>query len=171
MDARDHVLAVAVSPKSIWRQQRPWRSLGRLGITNPGPDRIELEINGLAADRRLVVERVTIAAKQSVDVISDLYNLLCVCTERIPGATPHVESPTRKAKWLITPNTWSNLWFYEPQLLLAGWLTKDDCDQISKSASRGPPVRRTNHKDQARTPLQIRNLRPIGELIHRIRHM
>jgi hypothetical protein len=171
MEAQDRVLAVAVPPPLIWRQQRPWRSLGRLVLSNLSPDRIELEINGLEADRRPFVKRVTIAAKQQVEVSPDLFNLLCVCTERIPASTPRVESSTRKAKWLITPSTWSNLWFYNPQLLLAGWLTSADCDQVYQSASRGPPVRKTNRKDHLRTALQIQDLRPIRELFHRIRHM
>lgn len=171
MNDDDHVLGVAIPPQPVWRQQRPWRSLGRLILTNPGPERIDLEINGLEADRHLVVARVTIAANQSVEISSDLYNLVCLCTESIPGSTPQAESQARKAKWLITPGTWSNLWFYEPQLLLAGWLTKGDSEQGFKSSLRDHRDRKTPRQDDFQAPFYIQDLRPIGELIRRIRHM
>jgi hypothetical protein len=165
------LFAIAVPPRAIWRQQRPWRGLGRLVLHNPGTEPVHLVINGLAASRNLVVESVTIAGRQSIEIKKHPHNLLYLTTEKIPVKSPRVESPARNASWRVTPGTWSNLWFYEPSLLLAGWLTKGDADQVLESGHRHLIGRKIPGKAQTGARIRIRDLRPIGELLQRIRQM
>ncbi len=163
--------AIAVPPRAIWRQQRPWRGLGPLLVHNPGTEPVHFEINGLAASRSLVVEKVTIAAKHAIETKKLLHNLLYLSTAKIPLKSPRIESPARKASWRVTPGTWANLWFYEPIMYLAGWLTKGDADQAFRSDHRDLLAREIALGSQSGPRIRLRDLRPIGELVQRIRHM
>jgi hypothetical protein len=171
LEYSEPLAAIAVPPRAIWRQQRPWRGLGRLVLHNPGIEPVHFVINGLSANRSLVVERVTIAGRQSIEIKKLLHNLLYLSTDRIPVKSPRVESTARKAEWRVTPGTWSNLWFYEPILHLVGWLTKSDADQVLKSGPQTLFARKISRKAQTSSRIRIHELRPIGELIQRIHHM
>jgi hypothetical protein len=171
MKNHEEVSAVAISPRRIWRQQRRWQSLGQLTLFNPGIEPVQLEINGLAAGRSLVVERVTIPAEQSAKISTVLHNLLYLRTEKIPSTILRVESLARRVNWRITPGSWSNLWFYEPKLHLVGWLTSSDLDQVFNTSSHFPVGRKLSRVASFGSHMSIHDLRPVGELLQRIRHM
>jgi len=171
MEVQEKAAGLAIPPHSIWRQQRPWRSLGRPILTNAGSERIQVEIIGLEANRSQVIEQVTISANQSVELARALHNLLFLFAENFPGKPLRVESPIRNTSWQITPATWSNLWFYQPNLLLAGWLTAGDADQVFHVTSRHAIHRKASYEANGSSGLCIRNLRPIGELILRSHHI
>jgi hypothetical protein len=171
LHANEPVSAIAISPRPIWRQQRPWQPLGRLAIINLGNDPLEFDLCGLDVDRRVVIDHMVVPARQSTRIGSDLYNILFIATGRIPTMKLRIDIPSRNANWLITPSAWSNLWLYETFLVLAGWLTREDIDHASKSHSLDVELRKHSRKARGSSRIRIHELRPIEELLQRIRHM
>ncbi len=170
-DAKEMASLLAIPPRAIWRQQRPWQPLGQLVLTNSDDHRLDLELCGLSTDRSAAIEHVSIPIGQSKQITTTWHNLLHVHTVHTPKATLRIQCPVRSTEWFITPSSWSNLWLYQPRLLLLGWLTKREFERVATPRSRmdqALQVRRPRRNDSI---IQVQALRPIRELLQKARHM
>ncbi len=170
-DARERTSLLAIPPRTTWRQQRPWQPLGKLILTNPDNDLLDLELLGVSADRSAEIERVTIPAKQSKQISTTWHNLLHLHTIRMPKASVRIQSPARSTEWFVTRSSWSNLWFYEPKLLLVGWLTKRELERVAKPRSHAKQAIHVRHQPGTDSIVQVNALRPINELLQIARHI
>jgi hypothetical protein len=168
MNASEMIFLLAIPPRRIWRQQRPWSALGVLILSSQDPQPIHLDLCALLPDHRPTVERVTIPAGHAIELSRDWHNLLYMHTSRMPNTTLRFHSPARKANWFITPSQWSNLCFYDTQFFIVGWLTRRELIKINASRTREDPEpyrrRKTSH-------IPIRRLRSMADLSRRMHHM
>jgi hypothetical protein len=168
MNASEMVFLLAIPPHRIWRQQRPWSALGVLILSSQDPQPISLDLCALLPDHRPTLESVTIPAGHAIELPRDWHNVLYVHTSRMPNTTLRFHSPERKANWFITPSQWSNLCFYETQLLIVGWMTRREFSRISESQTLEDQDRCRRSKPSL---IPIRNLRPMSDLSRRMHHM
>jgi hypothetical protein len=170
-DGEERTSLLAITPRRTWRQQRPWQSLGKLIVTNLDDESHDLELLGISVDRSATIDRVTIPANQSVEITKTWHNLLHLHTMRIPKASLQIRCPARRSEWLVTRSSWSNLWFYEPKLLLVGWLTKRELERVAKPRSRAKQAIRVRRLAAADSIVQVNDLRPINKLLQIARHI
>jgi len=170
-DSGERASSIAIPPRAVWRQQRPWRPLGRLNLTNPGHDLLCLELCGLLSNRSPTIERITIPAGQSKEISSGWHNLLHLHTTHIPTATIRIHSPARKANWFISPGNWTNLWLYEPRLMLVGWHTSRELRRLAMPAFGDKQSRLANRSPRGGSIVQVHALRPVKELLRITRHI
>ncbi|MGD8813146.1 MAG: hypothetical protein PVI78_01565 [Anaerolineales bacterium] len=168
MDASELVFLLAVPPRRIWRQQRPWRPLGKLILSSQDPHPISLDLCALLPDHSPTFKRATIPPGHPIELFQDWHNLLYMHTLQMPITTLRLHLPARKGNWFVTPSQWANLCFYDTRLVLAGWLTRREFNSINASQTVENQVR-FRKKKAARIPLQ--GLRPLAELEGRMRHM
>jgi hypothetical protein len=168
MNASEMIFLLAIPPRRIWRQQRPWSALGVLILSSQDPQPISLDLYALLADHSPALERVTIPAGQAIELSRDWHNLLYMHTSRMPNTTLRFHSPARKANWFVTPSQWSNLCFYDTQFMMVGWMTRNEFSRISASQTLEDQerfrCRKTSH-------IPIRKLRPLSDLSRRMHHM
>gem|GEM_PF-5496494 len=168
MNASEMIFLLAIPPRRIWRQQRPWSALGVLILSSQDPEPIHLDLCALLPDHRPTLERVTIPVGHAIELSRDWHNLLYLHTSRMPNTTLRFHSPARKANWFVTPSQWANLCFYETQFLMVGWLTRREFNRINASRTLDDQERYHRRK----TPqIPIRELRPMSDLSRRMRHM
>ena len=169
--ASEKTILLAIPPRPSWRQQRPWRPLERLILTNSDDDLIDLELCGLMANRNAAVERMIIPAKQSMEINTTWHNLLHLRTSRMPNATLRIQCPPRNKDWFVTPGSWSNLWFYDARLVLAGWLTYREFGRLTNPESGAEHAQQGHHLPRGSAILQVEALRPVQELLQITRHI
>ena len=169
-DSTGMAFFLAVPPLRGWRQQRPWRPLGRLTIAGSGDEPIELEVCGLLADRSLSIERATIASDRPLEMTTPWHNLLYVRSVRMPPPALRVACPGQGLEWTVTPSSWSNLWFYNPHLVLVGWLTLRELEVTARTGAAAPQARGVHPLSHAEAVL-VQAMRPMHELLQIARHM
>ena len=145
--------------------------MGKLILTNLDDESHDLELLGISADRSAAIERVTIPANQSVEITTTWHNLLHLHTARLPRASLLIRCPARRSEWLVARSSWSNLWLYEPKLLLVGWLTKRELERVAKPRSHAKQAIHVRRLPGTDSVVQVNALRPINELLQIARHM
>jgi hypothetical protein len=130
-----------------------------------------LELCGLLSNRSPTIERITIPAGQSKEISSGWHNLLHLQTTHIPTATIRIHSPARKANWFISPGNWTNLWLYEPRLILVGWHTSRELRRLAMPAFGAKQSQLANRSPRGGSIVQVHALRPVEELLRITRHI
>jgi hypothetical protein len=162
---------IAIPPRSAWRSRRAAPSMERLKLRHTGDESLDLELCGADIDHRPSILTVRLPSGKPKEIITPWHYLLYAHTEKLPGATCVIECPTRAAQWSVPPGSWSNLWFYEPHLYLAGWMTEREWQRIPSrldGAERAPP---SSCAPELRPSKTYQALRAPSQLVRIIRHM
>ena len=159
---------IAIPPDRAWRQIQPERSLGQLMLRNNDLQSIDIELGGQLADRRVISERLTLLPGQRTELPIDLASVFYIHSTCPLVGMINIHSPTLRRTWSVGPQSWSNIWIYGLEVILAGWCTKREFQCRAHFLPAGSQThlgRRTRNDSRA---LPISQLRPIRELVDRI---
>jgi hypothetical protein len=95
--------------------------------------------------------------------------LSCVRVDRLPGARLGLHSPVRNETYVIQPSEWGNIWVYGMQILLAGYLTREEFRRRSSFIPPGSRVFQYNRTRARNLGVPVAELRPLGDLFERVR--
>ena len=90
-------------------------------------------------------------------------------SKSLPDARIGIHSSNHSETYLIGALDWSNIWVYGMDILLAGWLTREE---FNRRASAIPPGTRVFQYDRTRAKnlaVPVSDLRPLPELFERVR--
>ena len=159
---------VHILPES-WARPRKWNPLGTLVLKSEAEEGQRLEIGGQEAGREMRSLTVEIPPKRRVEIESGFFSLAYLHSQDRPYARLGIHSPTRKETHIVENSDWSNLWIYGTQILLAGYLTRDEFNRRARFLREGARVFQYDRTRTKSLAVNVSELRPIAELLERVK--
>jgi hypothetical protein len=152
-----------------WARPSGWIPLGDLVLKSECDHPITIEIDGQDAKRDFVTCMLTLPPRTRLPVPEELYSVSCLRARRPPEARIGIHSPVRGAAYLVSPFDWGNLWIYGMEILLAGWLTREN---YRRKAGVLNPGNRTMFSERTREKnllVPVAELNPLAPLFHKVK--
>jgi len=152
-----------------WTRPARWNPLGALVLKSESAATQTLEIGGQTEGREMRTVTLEVPPRTRVKVEQGFFSLAYVHIQTQPEGRIGIHSPTLQETHLIGPLDWGNIWVYGLDILLAGYLTREE---FSRNASSIPPGTRVFQYDRTRTKnlaVSISDLKPLSELFERVR--
>ncbi|HUE98267.1 MAG TPA: hypothetical protein VMN99_03370, partial [Anaerolineales bacterium] len=99
---------------------------------------------------------------------SKFFSLSYVQIKSAPNARIGIYSPMRKETYIIRAPDWSNIWVYGMDVLLAGYITREEFSRRASFIQTGSQVFQYNHTHVKNLAVPISELRPLSELFERV---
>ena len=168
LEANQPSYLIHTMPKS-WMRPQPWIPLGPLALKSESGATLGLEIGGQDSGRDFMTRKIELLPRTRLEVDGDFYSLTYVHVESKPKARLGIHSPTRKEIYLIEPIAWSNIWVYGMDIYLAGWITREEFRRRASLIQDGSRVFQYNRTRTKNLAVAVSDLKPMSELLERVR--
>jgi hypothetical protein len=152
-----------------WARPSKWTPLGRLVIKSEAEVPIALEIGGQDAGREMRSVIVEASPRTRIEVDEEFYSLAYVRAQTIPQARVGIRCATRTDTVLINPHDWGNIWVYGMDLLLTGWLTREEFSRRAQPIREGARVFQYDRTRTKNLAVPIFELKPLSHLFERVK--
>jgi hypothetical protein len=152
-----------------WARPSQWTPLGRLALKSESQETQIVEIGGQDEGREMRSHQVEIPPRTRVELENGFFSVSYLHIKSPPNARSGIHSPTRNETYLIGGMDWGNIWVYGMDILLAGYLTREE---FSRRASPVQAGARVFQYDQTRTKnlaVPVSDLKPLSELFERVK--
>jgi len=152
-----------------WTRPAKWNPLGALVLKSESGETQIVEIGGQDEGREMRTSVLEVPPRTKVKVDEGFFSLSYVHIKSLPGARIGIHSTNRNETYIVGTMDWSNIWVYGMELLLAGWLTREEFNHL---ASAIPPGTRVFQYDRTRAKnlaVPVSDLKPLSELFERVR--
>lgn len=122
-EAGQPLYMVNILPKK-WAFPTMWDSLGTIRLESKQDTTIELELGGINIHRQFQTERFSLKPHTQMDLKKSFCTLGYIHTPNLPNDTIRVHSSFLKETYLVTPYSWTNLWIYGMDIIIAGYVTR-----------------------------------------------
>lgn len=151
-----------------WMRPSEWKPLGRLVLKSESAEGQTVEVYGQDEGREMRTVSVGLPPRRRVQIEEGYFSVAYIQSKSLPDARIGIHSPARKETHLIGALDWGNLWVYGMEILLAGWLTREEFNRRANPLQEGARVfqyERTRTKNLA---VPVHDLKPIPELLERV---
>ncbi len=151
-----------------WARPSGWNSLGALVLKSESAITQIVEVGGQDAGREMRSLRVEVPPRTRIKLDEGFFSMAYVHIQNQPEARIGIHSPGLQETHLISPMDWGNIWVYGMDILLAGYLTREE---FSRNASPVLPGSRVFQYDRTRTKnlaVAISDLKPLSDLFERV---
>ena len=87
----------------------------------------------------------------------------------MPNARIGIHSPSRRETYIISPLDWGNIWVYGMDILLAGFLTREEFNRRASFLREGARVFQYNRTRTKSLAVSVSDLKPLSELFERVK--
>ncbi|NWG33089.1 MAG: hypothetical protein HXY42_01495 [Chloroflexi bacterium] len=159
---------VHVMPDS-WLRPSAWKPLGRLVLKSESEESQIVEVTGQVEGRETRTSVVELPPATRVQIEEEFFSVTYIQSKSLPDARIGIHSPVRKETYLIHPLEWGNIWVYGMNVLLAGWLTREEFNQRASPLQEGARVFQYDRTRVKNRFVPIRDLKPIAVLLEHAR--
>ncbi len=152
-----------------WMRPRAWQSLGRLVLKSESDQTLSVEIGGQNEERDYVTETLELPPRTRVEAQTDFFSLACLHASELPEGRLGLYSPGRSETYLANAFDWGNLWVYGMDILLAGWITREEFRHRSSLIQSGSRVYQYNQTKTKNLAVPVSDLKPLGNLLEKVR--
>ncbi len=152
-----------------WCRPSKWAPFGKLVVKSESEQAQLLEIGGQAEGRESLSLTLELPPRTRLEVSSEFFSLSYVHSKTSPGARIGIHAPMRNETCLVGPLDWGNIWVYGRELLLAGYLTREEFSRHAGFVPAGMqvfPFEQTHVKNLA---VPLSELKPLSELFGRVK--
>ena len=156
------------SMPEAWARPSGWNSLGALVLKSESAVTQIVEVGGQDAGREMRSLRVEVPPRTRITLDGGFFSLAYVHIQTQPEARIGIHSPGLQETHLISPMDWGNIWVYGMDILLAGYLTREE---FSRNANPVLPGSRVFQYDRTRTKnlaVAVSDLKPLSDLFERV---
>lgn len=150
-----------------WARPSKWISLGALTLKSDSEQSQIVEIGGQDAGREIRSRLVEIPPGTRVRVDDGFHSLAYIHSRTIPNARLGIHSPRRKETYIIEASGWGNIWVYGMDILLAGFLTREEFNARAGFIHEGARVFQYDRTRTKNLAVTVSELKPISELLAR----
>ncbi len=151
----------------VWARPSKWISLGALTLKSDSEQSQIVEIGGQDAGREIRSQIVEIPPGTRVRVDDGFHSLAYIHSRTIPNARLGIHSPRRKESHIIEASDWGNIWVYGMDILLAGFLTREEFNARAGFIHEGARVFQYDRTRTKNLAVTVSELKPIAELLAR----
>jgi hypothetical protein len=152
-----------------WVIPNVWTPLGKLVLKSESDQPVTLELGGQDGKRDFVTETVELPPRTRIELENDYHSLACLHVSAQPGARVGVHSTARNETYLVGPYEWSNIWVYGMEIILAGYMSREDFRARASLIQAGSRVFQYNKTRTKNLAVPVADLRPLGELLEKVR--
>ena len=159
---------VHVMPEA-WNRPMKWNPLGQLVLKSESEETQIIEIGGQDEGREMRSSTMELPPRTRVEIQSGFFSLAYVHSKSDPNARIGIHSPTRKETHLIGALDWGNIWVYGKNVLLAGYIAREEFSRRASFIQAGSRVFQY-HKTQVKNlAVPVSDLKPLSELFERVK--
>jgi hypothetical protein len=152
-----------------WAKPSTWIPLEELALKSECSTPVTVEIGGQNAEREFVTARLELPPKKRLAVEQTFYSLAYVHTMRQPEARIGLHSPVRGEPYLIPVHEWGDIWIYGMDILLTGYLTREEFHRRACVLNAGMPTFQYARTRTKNLLVPVAGLNPLGELLEKVR--
>ena len=150
-----------------WARPSKWISLGALTLKSDSEQSQIVEIGGQDAGREIRSRIVEVPPGTRVQVDDRFHSLAYIHSKTIPNARLGIHSPRRNETHIIEASDWGNIWVYGMDILLAGFLTREEFNARAGFIHEGARVFQYDRTRTKNLAVTVSELNPISELLAR----
>lgn len=152
-----------------WSRPSPWVPLEGVALKSECDQGVCLEVCGQDAGRNFITRALDLPPRTRTALDGGFHSLTCLRVRRRPEARIGIHCPQRGEAHIISPFEWGNLWVYGSEVLLAGWLTRENYRRKATVLNTGAPVLLTGRTREKNLLVPVGDLNPLTPLFHRVK--
>jgi hypothetical protein len=168
IDTKQPHSLVHVMPEG-WRRPSKWSPLGALVLKSEAEERLTLEIGGQAEGRERRSCSLNLPPQTRLEVKTDLFSLTYLHARSRPRARVGIHSPARNETRLISVPDWGNIWVYGMDILLTGYMTREEFSRRASFIQAGARVFQYDQTHVKNLAAPVSDLKPLSELFEQVR--
>ena len=152
-----------------WNRPMKWNPLGTLVLKSESEETQTLEIGGQDEGREMRSCRVELPPRTRLEIQNGFFSLSYVYSKSKPDARIGIHSPAYKETYLIGAQDWGNIWIYGMDILLAGYITRDEFSRRASFIQTGSRIFQYSATHVKNLAVPVSDLKPLSELFERIK--
>ncbi len=152
-----------------WARPAAWTPLGALVVKSEAEEAITLELGGQDEGRETRLIDVAIPPRRRVEIHNELFALAHIRIKEQTKARVGIRCSQQNNLHLIGALDWGNIWVYGMEILLAGFLTREEFNRKAKPVPEGARVFQYETTRTKNLAVPVSELRPLDELFERIK--
>lgn len=167
IEARQPVYLIHPMQKT-WTRPQPWIPLGPLVLKSESKETLALEIGGQDSSREFITCTVDLPPHTRLEVDKGFYSLAYVHSESKPTARLGIYSPGRRETYMIESISWGNIWIYGMEILIAGWISREEFRRRASLIKEGSRVFQYDRTRTKNLSVPISDLKPLPDLLEQV---
>ncbi|MCI0610746.1 MAG: hypothetical protein L0Z71_17000 [Anaerolineae bacterium] len=159
---------IHVMPDS-WTRPFTWSPLGAVALKSDSEETQIVEIGGQDEGRETRSCIVELPPQMRVQIEEGFFSISYIHIKSFPSARIGIHSPTRAETYIIGPMDWGNIWVYGMDILLAGYLTREEFNRRASFIQAGARVFQYDKTRTKNLAVPISDLKPLSDLFERVR--
>jgi len=152
-----------------WNRPSRWHPLGQLVLKSEAETGLTLEIGGQDERRTLRSLSVELPPRTRLEIQSCFFSLSYIHVKSNPQARIGIHSPILQETHLIGALEWGNIWVYGMDVLLAGYLAREEFNRRASFIQAGSRVFQYDQTHVKNLAVPVSDLKPLSELFERVK--
>jgi hypothetical protein len=163
IDAKQPHYLVHVMPDA-WNRPSNWNPLGRLVLKSEAEENVTIEIGGQDQGREMRSCTVELPPRTRVEIQAGYFSVSYIHIKAKRNARLGIYSPVRKETYLISALDWGNIWVYGMDVLLAGYIAREEFSRRASFIQVGSRVFQYDQTHVKNLAVPVSDLKPLSEL-------
>lgn len=159
---------VHVMPEA-WKRPSKWSPLGTLVLKSEAEERITLEIGGQTEGRERRSCLVELPPQTRLEIETSFFSLTYLRAVSKPTVRVGIHCPIRKETHMIGMSDWGNIWIYGRDVLLAGYMAREEFSRRAGFIQAGTRVFQYDQTHVKNLAVPVSDLKPLSELFERVK--
>ncbi|MDQ3004923.1 MAG: hypothetical protein M3R47_06010 [Chloroflexota bacterium] len=152
-----------------WTRPVTWTPLGALTLKSDSEQTQIVEIGGQDEGREMRSRVVEIPPRRRIQIEDGFFSVSYIHIRSAPNARIGIHSPTRNDTCVVEALDWGNIWVYGMDILLAGYLTREEFKRRASFVQAGARVFQYDRTRTKNLAVPVSELKPLSELFGRVR--
>lgn len=149
---------------ALWVQPTIWAPISPLTFWNDQSQNVDIELGGLDKHHSFITEQIKLAPGEHCQNSSVFYTLSYVHSTCLPAGRLGIHSQRLGSTYWVQPLQWENLWLEGVEIILVGWISRDDFRQKSVRQVRGGQAYLHPRTSTPHRWLPVTQLQPMSQL-------
>ena len=168
LEAKQPHYLMHVMPEA-WTRPVTWMPLGALTLKSDSEQTQIVEIGGQDEDREMRSRVVEVPPRTRIQVEDGFFSVSYIHIRSAPNARIGIHSPARKDTCVVEALDWGNIWVYGMEILLTGYLTREEFNRRASYLQAGARVFQYDKTRTKNLAVPVSELKPLSELFGRVR--
>jgi hypothetical protein len=152
-----------------WNRPSNWNPLGRLVLKSEAEESVTIEIGGQDAGRETLSCTVELPPRTRVEIQAEYFSVSYIHIKANRNARLGIYSPVRKETYLIGALDWGNIWIYGMDVLLAGYISREEFSRRASFIQAGTRVFQYDQTHVKNLAVPVSDLKPLSELFDHVK--
>ena len=152
-----------------WMRPAKWHPLGALVLKSESAETQVVEIGGQDERREMRISVVELPPRTRVKINEGFHSLSYIHSKSLAKARIGIHSPLLQETHIVGELDWGNIWVYGMDILLAGYLTREEFNRGARAILPGTRVFQYNRTRAKNLAVNVSELKPLSDLFERVR--